>query len=168
MWTWRLASTVSRPVSKATSWLGQAARPFAEVQALGGRAVLPGLDVPGYEHALAAERSGVQPAEHAPASAVGQDVLGEQVLPDPGRGEQDALGLLLGPGSGGGGLGDLVLEGVLQGRRAELVLAEEAELAAVLEAEEVGQAVGADALGSGRGQQGAVDGVKWAGSSRRM
>jgi hypothetical protein len=49
---------------------------------------------------------------HASPSAVGQYVQGEHMLPDPGRGQQDALGLLLGPGSFGGGLGDLVLEGV--------------------------------------------------------
>jgi hypothetical protein len=79
------------------------------------------------------------------------------MLPDPGRGEQDALGLLLGPGGGGGGPGDLVLEGVLQGRRAELVLAEEVELAALLEVEEVGQTVLVYAFIPCCGQEGAVD-----------
>ena len=63
------------------------------------------------------------------------------MLPDPGRGQQDALGLLLGPGTFGGGLGDLVLEGILQGRGAELVLAEQVELAVMLKSEEIGQTV---------------------------
>ena len=54
------------------------------------------------------------------------------MLPHPGRGQQDAFGLLLGPGTFGSGLGDLVPVGILQGRRAEFVLAEEIELAAVL------------------------------------
>jgi hypothetical protein len=57
------------------------------------------------------------------------------MLPDPGRGQQDALGLLLGPGTFGGGLGDLVLEGILKSRGTELVLAEEVELAVMLESE---------------------------------
>jgi hypothetical protein len=70
--------------------------------------------MPRYEHALSTERSRVQPAEHAPPSAVGQPVQGEHMLPDPRRGQQDALGLPLGPGTFGGGLGNLVLEGILQ------------------------------------------------------
>ncbi len=37
------------------------------------------------------------------------------MLPDPSGGQQDALGLLLGPGTFGSGLGNLVLEGILQG-----------------------------------------------------
>ena len=73
------------------------------------------------------------------------------MLPDPSRGQQDALGLLLGPGTFGSGLGDLVLEGILQGRRTEFVLAEQAELAVVLKSEEIRQAVGANTLGPGRG-----------------
>jgi hypothetical protein len=53
--------------------------------------------MPGHVHALAAERSRVQPAEHASAAAVGQYVQREHVLPNPSGGQQDALGLLLGP-----------------------------------------------------------------------
>ncbi len=59
------------------------------------------------------------------------------MLPDPSRGQQDALGLLLGPGTFGRGLGELVLEGILQRRRAEFVLAEEVEFAVVLKSEEI-------------------------------
>ena len=72
------------------------------------------------------------------------------MLPDPCRGQEDAFGLL-GPGTFGSGLGDLVLEGIFQSRGAEFVLAEEVEFAAVLEPEEVRQTVGANTLGPGRG-----------------
>ncbi len=73
------------------------------------------------------------------------------MLPHPRRSQQDALGLPLGPGTFGSGLGDLVLEGILQGRGAEFVLAEEVEFAVVLKSEEIWQAVGANTLGPGRG-----------------
>jgi hypothetical protein len=125
---------------------GAGGQAVAEIQALGGRAVLPRLDMPGHEHAPSTERSRVQPAEHAPSAAVGQHVQGEHTLPDPSRGQQDALGLLLGPGTFGRGLGNLVLEGILQSRGAEVVLAEEVEFAVVLKSEEIRQAVGANAL----------------------
>ena len=59
------------------------------------------------------------------------------MLPDPSRGQQDVLGLLLGPGTFGSGLDHLVLEGILQSRRPELVLAEEVEFAVVFKSEEV-------------------------------
>lgn len=61
------------------------------VEPFGGGAVFPGLDVPGEQHSLAAKRRGVQAAEHAPAAAVVQHLLGEHVLTDPGSGHQDAL-----------------------------------------------------------------------------
>ena len=93
--------------------------------------------MPRYEHALSTERSRVQPAEHAPPSAVGQHVQGEHMLPDPSRSQQDALSLLLCPGTFDSGLGDLVLEGILQSRRAEFVLAEGVEFAVMLKSEEV-------------------------------
>jgi hypothetical protein len=54
-------------------------------------------------------------------------------------------------------LGNLVLEGILQSRRAEFVLAEEVELAVMLKSEEIWQAAGANTLGPGRGQQRAID-----------
>src|SRR2546429_6469373 len=113
--------------------------------------------MPGYEHALGAERSRVQPAEHAPPAAVGQNVQREHMLPDPGRGQQDALGLLLGPGTFGGGLGNLILEGILQSRGAELVLAEEVELAVMLKSEEIRQTMLVYTLGPGRSQQRAIN-----------
>jgi hypothetical protein len=56
----------------------------SEVKPLGGGAVLPGLDVACKQHPCGAERGGLEAAEHAPAAAVGQHVLGEHVLPDPG------------------------------------------------------------------------------------
>jgi hypothetical protein len=60
------------------------------------------------------------------------DSGGEDVGLVPG-GEEDTLGLLLGPGTFGGCFGDLVLEGVLQGGRAEFGLTQEGELATMLE-----------------------------------
>ena len=48
-----------------------------------------------YQHALGAERHGLQPAEHAPLAAVAQHIHGEYMLPDPGRGQDNLLGLLL-------------------------------------------------------------------------
>jgi hypothetical protein len=72
------------------------------------------------------------------------------VLTDPSRGEQDALSLLLGPGPFGGGLGYLILESILESRRAKFVLAEKVELAVMLKAEEIRQTVGANTLGPGR------------------
>jgi hypothetical protein len=52
---------------------------------------------------LAPNDPGVQPAEDTPSPAVSQHVQGEHMLPDPSRGQQDALGLLLGPGTFGSG-----------------------------------------------------------------
>ncbi len=57
------------------------------------------------------------------------------MLPDPGRGQDDPFGILLWPVTFGGATGDLVPQGALEYRRAQLVLAEEGKLAAVLEVE---------------------------------
>jgi hypothetical protein len=71
----------------------QAVAQISRSKALGGRAVLPRLDVPGQQHPLGAERRGRQPAEHTPAATVRQHVLREHVLAHPGRRQQDPLGL---------------------------------------------------------------------------
>ena len=74
--------------------VGRAGRQaVAQIKALGGRAVLPRLDVPGQQHPPGAERRGRQPAEHTPAAAVRQHLLREHVLAHPGRRQQDPLGL---------------------------------------------------------------------------
>jgi len=51
----------------------------------------------------------------------------------------------------------LIPQGVLEYRRAQLVLAQEGKLAAVLEVEEIGQAVAVDAFGASGAQQQTVD-----------
>ena len=63
------------------------------------------------------------------------------MLPNPGGGQEDPLGLLLGPLTVVGGLRDLVLESILQSGGSELVLAEKGELTVTLESEEVRQPV---------------------------
>ena len=57
----------------------------------------------------------------------------------------------------GGATGNLIPQGVLEYRRAQLALAEEGKLAAVLQVEESGQAVAVDAFGAGGTQQQTVD-----------
>ena len=79
------------------------------------------------------------------------------MLPDPGRGQDDLLGILLWRVTFGGATGNLVPQGALEDRRAQFALAEEGELAAVLEIEEIGQAVAADAFGPGGAQQQTID-----------
>ena len=63
------------------------------------------------------------------------------MLPDPGRGQDNLLGLLLRPDAFAGRLGDLLLESSLQRGGFEFVLTEEVELTAEFQAEEIGQAV---------------------------
>jgi hypothetical protein len=79
------------------------------------------------------------------------------MLPDPGRGQDDPFGTLLWPVTFGGATDNLVPQGALEYRRAQLALAEEGKLAAVLEVEEIGQAVTVDAFGAGGAQQQTVD-----------
>jgi hypothetical protein len=111
----------------------------------------------GHEHAPGAELRGVQTAEDAPLAAVAEHIQGEHMLPDPGRGQDNLLRLLLRPDAFAGAPGYLLLEGMLQSRGLEFVLAEKDELAAVFRSEEIGQVVVAYAFGAGRGQQDAVD-----------
>ena len=81
----------------------------------------------------------------------------EHVLPDAGRGQDDPFGILPGPVILGHAVGNLISEGVLEYRRAQLALPEEGKLAAILEVEEIGQAVAVDAFGAGGAQQQTVD-----------
>jgi hypothetical protein len=111
----------------------------------------------GHQHALGAGRQGFQPAEHAPLAAVAEHIHGEHMLPDPRRGQDDLLCLLLRPDAFAGALRDLLLEGILQNRGLELVPAEKVKLAAALKAEEIGQAGFTYAPRYGRTQQYTVD-----------
>ncbi len=100
---------------------------------------------------------GVQAAEDASAAAVGQHIHRENVLSYSGRGQDDPFGILLWLVTRGGATGNLIAEGAFEYRRAQFVLAEEGELAAVLQVEEIGHAVAADALGASGAQQQTVD-----------
>jgi hypothetical protein len=91
--------------------------------------------VSGQQHPPRHARGGVQAAEDASAAAVVQHIQREYVLAYAGCGQDDPFGVLLGQVAFGGAADDLIPEGVLEYRRAELVLAEEGELAAVLEVE---------------------------------
>ena len=136
---------------------GAGGQPVPEIQALAGCAVLHGLICPAISMRLAPKAKGFQPAKHAPLAAVAEHVQGEHMLPDPGRGQDDLLCLLLRPDAFAGPPRDLLLEGILQNRGLELVLAEAVELAAVLKAEEIGTTAFTYALGAGRSQQRAID-----------
>ena len=90
------------------------------------------------------------------------------MLPDAGCGQDDPFGISFWPLTLGGATGNLIPQGALEYRRAQFVLAEEGKLAAVLEVEEIGQAVAADAFGASGAQQNTVDSVNRALSSRNM
>ena len=78
------------------------------------------------------------------------------MLANPGCGQENPLCLLLRPEAFAGASRDLLPEGILQSGDSELVLAEKIKLAAMLESEEIGQAVLAYALGATRTQQHAI------------
>src|SRR5213078_2269711 len=79
------------------------------------------------------------------------------MLADACCGEDDPFGIKLGQVVPGDGTLDLILEGVLEYRSAQLALAEKGELSPILQVEEVKQAVSVDAFGSSGVQQYAVD-----------
>jgi hypothetical protein len=79
------------------------------------------------------------------------------MLSDPGRGQEDPLSLPFRPHGGAVLLADLVAQGRLEHRDVEFILAEQSELAAVLQAQEVGQLSRDDAFGAGGVQQHPVE-----------
>ena len=79
------------------------------------------------------------------------------MLSDAGRSQDDPFGNSVWPVTLGGAVGNLIPQGALEYRRAQFVLAEEGKLAAVLEVEEIGQAVAVDAFGASGAQQQTVD-----------
>ena len=148
----------SRPVSKAASWVGQAADTVAVVPSLAIRAVSPGFDMARDQHPRALVRWGDKPAEDASSSAVGEHSGCEDVLADSDGADQDALSLrrvtlamLLAPAT------QTLLEISFDVGPLELLLADQGELAVVLEAEEVGQRVDADALTPRRREERSID-----------
>jgi hypothetical protein len=116
----------------------------ARIEALTLGAVFPRRDVPGQQELLAAGRRG-EAAEHAPVAAVGQHVAGEDVLTDPHGRQQDPLGLPLLLGARRAASGELVAQLRPKRRHVELLLAEQGQLPAVLQAKEVGN--GTSSLG---------------------
>jgi hypothetical protein len=92
--------------------------------------------VPGQQHPPSHARGWVQAAEDTSAAAVVQQIQREYVLSYAGRGQDDPFGILLGQVTFSGAAGNLIPQGVLEYRRAQLALAEEGKLAAVLEVEE--------------------------------
>lgn len=137
---------------------GAGGQAVAGIKTLGRCAVFPGLDVAGQQHPGRAERGGPQAAEDAAAGAVGQDLAGEYVLPDPGRGQQDPLGFAIWARAGVLVLADLVAQFGLQHGQVEFFLAKQGQFAAVLEPEEVRQPGRADAFSAGGVQQQPVGG----------
>ena len=127
----------SIPVSKATSWLGQAARPFRVSRRSVAELFCHGLMCPASSIFLAPSGAGVQAAEDTSAAAVGQHVQRENVLAYTGRGQDDPFGILLWPVTRSGVTSNLVPQGAPGYRCAQLVLAEEGKLAAVLKVEEM-------------------------------
>jgi hypothetical protein len=87
---------------------------------------------------LATPGDGFKPQKDTPATAVGQHIQRENVLSDAGRSQDDPFGISVWPVTLGGATGNLILQGTLEYRRAQLVLAEEGKLAAVLELREIG------------------------------
>jgi hypothetical protein len=135
---------------------GAGGQAVPRVQTLGGPAVFPRLDVASQLHPPGAERGRVQAAEDTSAAAVVHHIQREHVLSDAGRGQDDPFGILLKPATPGSAAGNLIPEGVLEYRHAQL-LAEEGELAAILEVEEIGRALSIYALGARGTQQQTVN-----------
>jgi hypothetical protein len=104
---------------------GAGGQAVPRVQALAGRAVLPRLDLSGQQHPPGHARGRAQAAEDTQTTAVGRHIQRENVLPDAGRGQDDPFGISVWPVTLGGATGNLIPQGTLEYRRAQLVLAEE-------------------------------------------
>jgi hypothetical protein len=81
------------------------------------------------QHPAGHARGGVQAAEDTPATAVGQHIQREYVLSDAGPSQDDPFGISVWPVTLGGAMGNLVPQGTLEYRRAQLILPEEGNLA---------------------------------------
>jgi hypothetical protein len=121
----------------------------------------------GQQHPPGPGLCGPQPAEHALAAAVGQHLNGKHVLADPSRGQHDPLGLQHRSHRATAIAGQLVAQGCFQHRDVELFLAEQGQLPAMLQAQEVRQPPRPDAFGAG-GSSTRYTRLNRAGSSRSM
>ena len=133
---------------------GAGGQAVPRVQALAGRAVLPQLDVSGQQHPAGYARGWVRPQKTYRRPQLVNTFNANTCYPTRAAARMIRSISLLWPVTLDGATGNLIPQGALEYRRAQLILAEEGKLAAVLEAEEIGQAVAVDAFGA---QQQTVD-----------
>jgi len=110
---------------------GTGSQAVTHIKPLAVCAVPPWLDVAGQKHALAAERRGVQAAEHTLTAAVSQHLPGENVLPDPRRSHQNPFGIKLRQLACICVPDDPIAEVRFEHRDVEFLLAEQNQLAAI-------------------------------------
>jgi hypothetical protein len=113
------------PGSKAHVVRGTGREAVAGIEALSGSAVLPRLDVPSQQHPGGTKRCGPQPTKNAPAPTVSQHLVGEYVLPDPDRCQEDPLGLQFRRHARVGVSADLVAQAGFEHGDVEFLLAEQ-------------------------------------------
>ena len=118
MWIFRSALTVSIPVSNATSWLGQAARPFRGSRRSVAELSFHGLMCPASSILLATPGDGFRPQKTHRRPQLFSTSNTNTCCPYAGRGQDDPFGISLGQVTFGGAADDLVPEGVLEYRRA--------------------------------------------------
>ena len=145
--------TVSMPVSKATSWAGQAARPLRGSSRSLGVLSFHGLICPASSIRRAQDAAGRSPQNTHWPPQLASTCGGEDVLADPGGGQHDPLGLQHRPRCGTAITGELVAQGRFQHGDIELVLAEQGQLPSVLQSQEVRQPPRSDAFAAGGLQQ---------------
>jgi hypothetical protein len=136
---------------------GARSQAIAGIQSLAGRAVLPRFDVTREQHPLRAKRRRLQPAKDTLAAAVGQHMLSEHMLSDPGCRKKDPLCLKRGPSALVRVSGDLLPQALLEHRDIELVLTEQGKFPFMLKAKEVGEEIRSYAFRASGMEQHAVD-----------
>ena len=117
---------------------GQTARPFRGSSRSVAELSFRDLMCPASSIRPGPKRRRVQAPEDTPATAVVRHIQREHVLSHAGRSQDDPFGILLWHYLRRR-YGQLIPQGALEYRRAQLVLAEEGKLAAVLEVEESGR-----------------------------
>jgi hypothetical protein len=144
-------------VSKATSWLGQAARPFRGSRRSPTELSFHGLMCPASSILLATPGDGFKPQKTHRRPQLVSTFNANTCCPTRAAARMIPFGISLWPVTLGGATGNLIPQGALEYRRVKPVLAEEGKLAGVLEVEEIRQAVAADAFSASGTQQQRVD-----------
>ena len=152
--------TVSMPVSKATSWAGQAARPLRGSRRSAGELSFHGLMCPARSIRVAPNDAGRRPQKTHLLPQFASTCRANTCCPTRAAAKQDSLGFQIRPHVGVAVLADLVAQGCFEHGDVEFLLAEQRELAALLQAQKVRQPGWADAFGPGGVQQDAVDGAE--------